>query len=147
MNSDKTDQTPEWVKVEFDAPAAGSIRSGSGSGKSMPLPPSSLVWVIDQGQLDSSVGLDAILDGDPPGRSPNEIAFFGACRVVAEPGRWGGAYSSEVLHSPTWGDLELQLKEQSIETADLQHAFLEGFELQEDQPEPDISHLKLVLGS
>lgn len=78
------------------------------------------------------------------------IAFEGRCRIFAESCEFSGGpesceYLSEVLDSPTWGEVFLHSLKSQAKTLDLSHSYFEGFR---KVGEADgVSVLRLCLGS
>lgn len=56
---------------------------------------------------------------------PNDVAHKGKCILVAYE---GGeiAYQSQLLDSPTWGEVMIEFEKSMIATDDYHHCFLEG---------------------
>lgn len=80
----------------------------------------------------------------------DNVAFEGRCRIFAEgDGFFGGLnsqdYLSEILDSPTWGEVFLHSLKSQAKTLDLSHSYFEGFR---KVGEADgVSVLRLCLGS
>ena len=84
------------------------------------------------------------------GSGMDAIAVFGPTRVEADADEFFGGkesepYQSEVMRSPTWGDLMRCADEQAKKTRDEHHVFVEGIEFV--RKDGNVAVIRLVLGS
>jgi len=80
----------------------------------------------------------------------DSVAFDGKCRIFAEGGSFSAGkksrdYLSEVLISPTWGEVFLHSLKSQQKTLDFSHSYFEGF--RECGEADGVKILRLSLGS
>lgn len=78
------------------------------------------------------------------------IAFEGKCRIFVESNNFSSVeksrdYLSEVLNSPTWGEIFLHSLKSQQKTLDFSHSYFEGFT--ECGEADGVRILRLFLGS